>query len=91
MTNPKVEGILILDKDQKVVESTFDLESDKSKKFEEKCKTVIPNFTENARSTIRNLNPLVRLSENMTFKNTPERTLIHKDRVIEARIPHRSR
>ena len=59
MTNPKVKGVLILDKNQAVVESTFDQENEKLKKFEEKCKTVIPNFTENARSTIRNLNPLV--------------------------------
>ena len=60
MTNPKVKGVLILDKNQSIVTSTFEQENEKQKKLEQKLKTVIPNFTDNARSTIRNLNPLVR-------------------------------
>ena len=58
-TNSKVKGILILDKNLKVVQTTFNQENEKEMKFEEKCKNHIPNFTENARSTIRNLNPQV--------------------------------
>ena len=70
-TNPKVHGIVILNSSQAVVQSTYtdpapNEEEKKSenqmksaKKYETKLINNIPNFTENARSTIRNLDPQV--------------------------------
>ena len=67
-SNPKVHGMVILNESLQVVQSTYtdnapgeeekkESEKKSAKKYETKLINNIPNFTENARSTIRNLDP----------------------------------
>ena len=46
--------MIVLDKLNALVNSTF---PEKKHSFEEKLKDLLPKFTENARSTLRNLDP----------------------------------